>query len=61
MTLFQNSVLCNYLQNIDKISKKLEAFYTYDFETSQKELLELQSQIDITDKQLDEMAVVEKG
>ena len=67
--------------NLDKLSKKLEAFYESDFKTFlaelkkkkttltlmqqdeweeyfeayQKELLELQTQIDATDKQIDEM------
>ncbi|MBA1419460.1 MAG: hypothetical protein FAF03_00995, partial [Epsilonproteobacteria bacterium] len=67
--------------SLDKLSKKLEAFYEYDFKTFvaelkkkkiklslveqdeweeyfeayQKELLDLQSQIDTTDKQIDEM------
>ena len=38
MTLFQNSVLRNYLQNLAKLSKKLEAFYKYDFKTFLAEL-----------------------
>jgi hypothetical protein len=76
---FLNRITTNF--DIEKLSKKLEAFYESDFktflkelkkkkvtltlkdqdeweeyfETYQKELLELQSQIDTTDKQIDEM------
>jgi len=78
-TKFLNRMRDNF--DLDKLSKKLEAFYETDFktflkelkkkkvtltlkdqdeweeyfETYQKELLELQSQIDTTDKQIDEM------
>ena len=71
MTLFQNSVLRNHLKNIDKtdfktflkeLKKKKVTLTLKDqdeweeyFETYQKELLELQSQINATDKQIDEM------
>lgn len=44
MTLFQNSVFRNYLKNtkdnfdLEKLSKKLEAFYEHDFKTFLAEL-----------------------
>ena len=78
-TKFLNRITDNF--DLDKLSKKLEAFYETDFktflkelkkkkvtltlkdqdeweeyfETYQKELLEIQAQIDATDKQIDEM------
>jgi len=78
-TKFLNRITDNF--DLDKLSKKLEAFYETDFkaflkelkkkkvtltlkdqdeweeyfETYQKELLEIQTQINTTDKQIDEM------
>lgn len=49
MALFQNSVLRNHLQNRDK------TVLPQAFEVYQKELLEIKTQIDTTDKQIDEM------
>lgn len=49
MSLFQNSVLRNHLQNINKQEVE-EAFEAY-----QKELLEIKTNIDTTDKQIETM------
>ena len=53
MTLFQNSVLRNHLENIDK--KAIDkAFEIYKKEFLPK-IANIKAQIDTTDKQIDEM------